>query len=139
MLQKLKKAVCGGCHLELLQFLVISVFFLVQVRERMQHLKEDLFEKVAAVLESPSEASNGQAALRAALAGRWQAALDKAARFWERHGTGSSAQRADLQAPLQDLHQYIHSTIDAEVSIVHIASAISKPIALIDLFQWLGC
>ena len=96
---------------------------LMQVRERMQHLKEDLFEKVSAVLESPSEAPNGQAALRAALAGRWQAALDKAARFWERHGTGSSAQRADLQAPLQDLHQYIHSTIDAEVSALDVTSA----------------
>ena len=104
------------CHFATLHTLTTDASLLVQVRERMQHLKEDLFEKVSAVLESPSEAPNGQAALRAALAGRWQAALDKAACFWERHGSGSSSQRADLQAPLQDLHQYIHSTIDAEVS-----------------------
>ena len=60
-----------------------------QVRGRMQHLKEDLFEKVAAVLESPNDCPNGQAALRAALAGRWKAALDKTARFWARQRNSS--------------------------------------------------
>lgn len=81
----------------------------------MQHLKEDLFEKVSAVLESPDKRPNGQAALRAALTGRWQAALDKGARFWARHRDSSSAGQAELQAPLQDLHKDIHATIDAEV------------------------
>lgn len=82
----------------------------------MQHLKEDLFEKVSAVLESPDKRPNGQAPLRAALAGRWQAALDKGARFWARHRDSSSAGQAELQAPLQDLHKDIHATIDAEVN-----------------------
>lgn len=87
-----------------------------QVSKRMQHLKEDLFEKVSAVLKSPNDRPNGQAALRAALAGRWQAALDKAARFWARHRDSSNAARAEMEAPLQELHEYIHATIDAEVS-----------------------
>ena len=81
----------------------------------MQHLKEDLFEKVAAVLESPDDSPNGQAALRAALAGRWKAALDKTARFWARQRSSSSAARDELQGRLKDLHEDIHATIDAEV------------------------
>ena len=87
-----------------------------QVSGRMQHLKEDLFEKVSAVLKSPNDGPNGQAALRAVLAGRWQAALDKAARFWARHRDSSNAARAEMEAPLRELHEYIHATIDAEVS-----------------------
>lgn len=89
--------------------------FRAQVRGRMQHLKEDLFEKVAAVLESPDDSPNGQAALRAALSGRWKAALDKTARFWARQRSSSSAARAELQSRLKDLHEDIHATIDAEV------------------------
>ena len=86
-----------------------------QVRGRMQHLKEDLFEKVSAVLDCPNNSPNGQAALRAALAGRWKAALDKTARFWARQRDGSGAARDELQGRLRDLHQDIHATIDAEV------------------------
>jgi hypothetical protein len=82
----------------------------------MQHLKEDLFEKVSAVLEGASYHPNRQAALRAALAGRWQAALDKAARFWAQHCGSSNAARAEMEMPLQELHEYIHATIDAEVT-----------------------
>ena len=81
----------------------------------MQHLKEDLFEKVAAVLESSEDRPNGQAALRAALAGRWKAALDKTARFWARQRDSASAPPEELQGRLQDLHEDIHATIDAEV------------------------
>ena len=81
----------------------------------MQHLKEDLFEKVAAVLESSEDCPNGQAALRAALAGRWKAALDKTARFWARQRDSASAAPEELQGRLQDLHEDIHATIDAEV------------------------
>ena len=81
----------------------------------MQHLKEDLFEKVAAVLESPNDCPNGQAALRAALAGRWKAALDKTARFWARQRNSSPAPRDELQGRLRDLHEDIHATIEAEV------------------------
>ena len=60
------------------------------------------------MLESPNNGPNGQAALKAALAGRWQAALDKAARFWARHRDSSNAARAEMEAPLQELHEYIH-------------------------------
>lgn len=114
----------GSAHRNYLKSVLTSTWCLLHVTEpnlppqvsgRMQHLKEDLFEKVSAVLESPNNGPNGQAALRAALAGRWQAALDKAARFWARHRDSSNAERAEMEAPLQELHEYIHATIDAEV------------------------
>ena len=98
----------------------------VQVRGRMQHLKEDLFEKVSAVLDCPDDSPNGQAALRAALAGRWKAALDKTARFWARQRDGSGAARDELQGRLRDLHQDIHATIDAEVGSIFIADRAKK-------------
>ena len=98
----------------------------VQVRGRMQHLKEDLFEKVSAVLDCPDDSPNGQAALRAALAGRCTAALDKTARFWARQRDGSGAARDELQGRLRDLHQDIHATIDAEVGSIFIADRAKK-------------
>lgn len=88
----------------------------------MQALKEDLFEKVKIVLDS-TPASGARPALREALAGRWHAAFDKAARFWARAASQGSSARDELTLPLQDLHNDIHATIDAEVSNIFCSSA----------------
>ncbi|CAL8468472.1 g8012 [Coccomyxa elongata] len=85
-----------------------------EVRGKMQALKEDLFEKVKIVLDS-TPSSGARPALRDALAGRWHAAFDEAARFWARAAAQGSAARDELTLPLHDLHNDIHATIDAEV------------------------
>jgi hypothetical protein len=88
----------------------------VQVRARMQALKEDLFEKVSMVLDST--VPTGESGLGQVLAGRWNGVLEKAARFWARAGSSGSSTRDDLQLPLQDLHRDIHESIDAEVCLL---------------------
>ncbi len=100
-----------------MQEVPLTRYAVVQVRGKMQALKEDLFEKVKIVLDS-TPSSGARPALRDALAGRWHAAFDKAARFWARAAAQGSAARDELTLPLHDLHNDIHATIDAEVCTV---------------------
>lgn len=75
----------------------------VQVQQRMQRLKEKLFQEVAAALE-PSRQPG---------AGRWQGPWLLASRFL-RHRHHQRHCR-DLQARLHELHAAISSSIEAEV------------------------
>ena len=98
-----------------------------QVRGRMHQLKEELFGKVAAVLD-PAVAPEGVDAPvpPAVNTGRWRAVFEKGARFWSRRGGARGADgREEVQRQLEDLHADIQGQISAEVSIdvARVASA----------------
>lgn len=79
----------------------------VQVRARMQTLKERLFDHVTEVLECDREPQ-----LPAASKG-WRNTWEKAVRFLKREN--ESPTDSQLQERLQELHEDIHSQISTEV------------------------
>ena len=76
-----------------------------QVQQRMQRLKEKLFQDVTNALQ-PS---------RQHPPGRWQEAWYRAGRFLNRRPGHSQAQELELQNKLYELHAAISSSLEAEV------------------------
>ena len=91
-----------------------------QVRGRMHQLKEELFGKVAAVLDPAVAPEGADAPVPPAVnTGRWRAVFEKGARFWSRRGSaarGADA-RDEVQRQLEDLHADIQGQISAEVRV----------------------
>ena len=90
-----------------------------QVRGRMHQLKEELFGKVAAVLDPAVAPEGADSPVPPAVnTGRWRAVFEKGARFWSRRGGARGADgREEVQRQLEDLHADIQGQISAEVSI----------------------